>query len=194
MRGYLWTGLLALLFVLTACTPQARLAGCNAVLVSATEAVTAAHCVVPYGVSQIRVASGQRVRVTEFAVDAERDTAHLVLAQPVWAMYYATYREPSPGTFGVVYGGCPFREQTMFRVVATGPVSVMIGGRFFPLVEWQIRDGQVSCPGDSGSPVWSASEGGVYYGVVSRYAPLRTALAGQVSVWELGTTVYSAGK
>jgi hypothetical protein len=185
------TLLLVLVFLLSGCVPQAQLAyrGCNGVLASPTEIVTAAHCLPLYNGGETAIRSaGRMVKATPLEVDTVRDTARLALSESVFAPYYATYREPSPGATGFVIGGCPLRAGTVFRVMATERV---VGSDGVARWVWAVRDGHVTCGGDSGSPIWSDVEPGVYYGIVSRYERLRMRIGSTLVLLDAGASVYS---
>lgn len=189
--------LLLFLFVplLVACVPQAKLfgRGCNAALVSPDEIVTAAHCLSRYGdgTVMIRDATMRVINATPFEIDVDRDFARLSLNHSVHWPYYATYKEPHVGATGFVIGGCPYRNGTMFHVISLEKKE-WDGGT--PRWEWAVRDGQIACPGDSGSPVWSDTEFGIYHGIVSRYEPLRITIDDTVSLMKIGTIVYTGAE
>lgn len=194
----LLAALVALL--LSGCFPQVRLAHCNGVLVAPDELVTAAHCLPAYGggVTFLRLplaqgqATGRAINATAIEVDAERDMATLRLSESLWSPYYATYREPHVGATGYVLGGCPHRVFGVFRAVATGRVTASDGVTRW---EWHVRDGAVSCKGDSGAPIWSDTEAGVFYGVVSRYERVQVRVGDAVLLIDAGVGIFSgAGK
>lgn len=194
MKRNVWVVVLLMLLFVSACTSQVRTFRpmCEAVVMDADAGLieTAAHCVEDEN-GFVIASSGDSgwVGYKVVSIDRSKDTATLQSSIPILGLLHKTsrYKNPKVGSIGYFLGSCALRKSDIALVLAVDVVRLPNISRDVTFMEWLIRSGNVSCPGDSGAPIWDVSNDGEYMGIISRYG--KTAIGSEAKDW--GQTIYT---